>query len=497
LIFIPKPHYLQSEIIFPKSIMPGHPKILLVDLPTFPKGTIALSLFAVAGALKKRFEVKYLDVNLKDPQHILNHLQREVDSPALVGLKVSSQNFPFAKTLSTKIREALPDAKILWGGEFPTLMPDECLAYCDTVVAGQFEPVAEMLGSDLLNGGMKKVYRAPAPESIDFDWDPDFTVIHDPDDYFSFMGFPMETSRGCVQKCVFCMVHVMQKKYVLKSQGQIERELKAYKGKFLNIVDYNIGVDHQHVIRVSNAIKKAGVAGWMAEMCLESLDNDQMLEAMRDSGCRMIYCGLESIDEDALRTVNKANTNHVENYERIIRKVQSYGIQIGTGLILGLSGMNKKTLMNTYDFFHRLGIIYTKLTFLTYNPGTKVHSSMKKVGSYVTDEYEYLDGNHLSFIPAGVVADEVHRGAEWYIRNFYSFRKIIARSFNTRLTFLRRLEFILFSYCYGETYRKWLAEDIFRNEAGFRRLLMNPLRKSIKIRIAEKILIWLRRSQPA
>ena len=46
-------------------------------------------------------------------------------------------------------------------------------------------------------------------------------------------------------------------------------------------------------------MKKAGVNGWMAEMCLESLDNDEMLGFMRDSGCRIIYCGLESIDEEA------------------------------------------------------------------------------------------------------------------------------------------------------------------------------------------------------
>ena len=474
----------------------GRPELLLIDLPTFPKGTIALSLFAVAASLNQRAEVRYLDINLKNPDRVLSNIQSEIGSPAVVGLKVSSQNFPFAKELSAKIKETLPGTKIVWGGEFPSLLPDECMLHCDTIVTGQFESVATQFGDDLLNGGLKRAYQGYTPESMDFNWSPDFSIIRNPEDYFSFMGFPLETSRGCVQKCVFCMVHVMQKNYVLKSQAQMEKEVEAYRGKFVNVVDYNIGVEPQHVVNVSRALKKAGVAGWMAEMCLESLDNDEMLASMRDSGCRMIYCGLESIDEEALRTVNKAITNHVENYERIIRKVQSYGIQIATGLILGLKGMNENTFKMTYDFFHRMGIIYTKLTFLTYNPGTKVHTSMKKMGDYTTEEYEYYDGNHFSYVPKEVSMKAVYTGAEWYIRNFYNPLKIISRSFNTRLSFLRRLEFILFCYCYGEAYRQWLKEDIFNSESGFKNLLMAPVTKNMKVKTAERILTWLRRMKP-
>ncbi|HXH18633.1 MAG TPA: B12-binding domain-containing radical SAM protein, partial [Chitinophagales bacterium] len=399
---------------------------------------------------------------------------------------------PFAKRLSQRIREASPAAKILWGGEFPTLLPKTCLPFCDTIVTGQMEPVVNQLTADILNGGVKEIYHGYTPRNLELRWSPDFSVIENIDDYFGFMGLPFETSRGCVQKCVFCLVHVMQKGYVLKSEEQIEKELEPYRGRFVNVIDYNIGVDYHHVVKVSRALKRAGVSGWMAEMCLESLDNDEMLEVMRDSGCRIIYCGLESLDEIALRSVNKANTNHVENYERIIRKVQTYGIQIATGLILGLKGMNENTFRKTYDFFNRMGIIYTKLTFITYNPGTKVYSSMEKVGDYLTTDYEYFDGNHLTFVPKGVSKEEVYKGTEWFIRQFYHPFNILQRSFNTKMNWRQRLEYILFSYCYGEVYRQWLRERIFMNERGFQILLMKPHRKKLNIKIAEKLLSWVR-----
>ncbi len=469
------------------------PEILLIDLPTFPKGTLSLSLFAVGAALKNNFSIRYLDINLQHPDEVLKDLEKLLGETAIVGIKVSSQNFQIAKELSARIKECAPKIKVLWGGEFPTLLPDECLPFCDTLVSGQIEPIAGLLSKDYFNGGLKKTYQGNTPENLEFDWKPDFSIQKRLDAYYSFMGLPLETSRGCTQKCVFCLVHVMQKNYVLKSAEQLDKELPAYRGKFVNIIDYNIGVEPEHVIKVSNALKKRGVAGWMGEMCIESLDNDAMLAAMRDSGCRMIYCGLESIDETALRSVNKANTNHIENYERIIRKAQSYGIQIGAGIILGLKGTDENTFKNTYHFFQRMGIIYAKLTFLTYNPGTKVFSSMKRTGDYSTYEFEYYDGNHLTFIPKGLSKDVVYKDTAWFIRKFYHPWNIVLRSFNSKMSFLTRLEFILFSYCYGETYRQWLQKNVFDDEKGFTELLLAPFQKTRAIRIAEALLNWLKK----
>jgi hypothetical protein len=38
--------------------------IILIDLPTFPKGVISLSLLAVAGSLSRSYAVKIVDLNL-------------------------------------------------------------------------------------------------------------------------------------------------------------------------------------------------------------------------------------------------------------------------------------------------------------------------------------------------------------------------------------------------------------------------------------------------
>jgi radical SAM superfamily enzyme YgiQ (UPF0313 family) len=321
-------------------------------------------------------------------------------------------------------------------------------------------------------------------------------MLADKDRYYQFMGYPLETSRGCTEKCIFCMVHTMQKKnYNLGPIDFLKTTIDQYRGQFINIVDYNFGVDPTHVIEVSHLIKSNEATGWMAEMCIELLDNDAMLAAMSDSGCKMIYCGLESIDQQSLKSVHKMNTNHIENYERIIRKVQSYGIQIAAGIILGLEGTHSHTFKELLAFYQRMGIIYAKLTFLTYNPGTKVHEYEKKKGVYLTEEIQCYDGNQLTFLPKGIDQNYVSSGAEWFIRRYYSLSGIIMRSFHTKLSLWSRLEFILFNICYREAYLDWLRFDTLHHPENVRQLVDRPLHKSMSIRLSENLLRWVRKNQ--
>ena len=471
-----------------------HPKhIYIFDLPTYPKGVVSLSIPALAACFDEaRYNITFFDLNLVD-------VPDTFEGPiAFIGIKVSSQSFNYAIALSKRLKLALPNVPIMWGGELPSLLPDECLKHADVVVQSMFEPVADEFIADLENGTLKKIYTGSNAFALAHNAAPNFDVIADIDAYSSFMGLPLETSRGCTEVCTFCMVHVMQKKhYNLKTQAQLREELKVYKGKFINIIDYNFGVSAEHVIQTAQLIKESGATGYMAETCIEMLDNDNVLAALRDSGCTMIYCGLEAVDEQALKSVHKMNTNHIENYERIIRKAQSYGVQIASGFILGIDGMKADTFENSLRFFERMGIMYVKLTFITYNPGTKVAKYMAKKGHYTTDDITKYDGNHLSYLPHGVNSNVVTVGADKFIRQFYSFPSIVKRSFNTRLSAMQRLEFILFNVCYRQVYLDWLKQDILNNSANFRILLESKFIKSRVTVWAENLLNWVRRKRYA
>ena len=292
------------------------------------------------------------------------------------------------------------------------------------------------------------------------------------------------------------MVHTMQKKnYNPGGIDLLKPVISQYKDKFINVIDYNFGVDTQHVVEVAKLIKDSGAIGWMAEMCIELLDNDEVLMALKNSRCKMIYCGLESIDQKSINSVHKMNTNHIENYERIIRKVQSYGIQVAAGIILGLEGTHDNTFEDLFAFYQRMGIIYAKLTFLTYNPGTKVHEYVKKKGVFLTEEIDRFDGNQLTYLPNGVDAKYVAEGAKGFIERYYSATSIISRSFNSSLGFWGRLEFILFNLCYRKVYLDWLKLDILQKPENLSYLLDATFKKSWATRAIEKSLRQVRKMQ--
>ncbi len=55
--------------------------------------------------------------------------------------------------------------------------------------------------------------------------------------------------------------------------------------------------------------------------------NDELLELAAESGCYMLSIGLESISRETLKTVHKYQ-NRPENFEALVKKVQSYGILV-------------------------------------------------------------------------------------------------------------------------------------------------------------------------
>lgn len=467
----------------------------LVDLPTYPKGTIALSLYAVAAALGDRYLIRVFDLNFHPLEEIFSH-----KAPALIGLKVSAQNFHLAVEVTDKLKEHFPDTPVMWGGEYPTLQPEACAGHADLIVEGAVEPVAKSLVGDLEEGKLQAHYKGGAQSLLKDLRPPRLDLLRWEAESLRFMGLPMETSRGCTYKCTFCLVHHMQPKYLLKDLSQLKRELPLYAGRFINLVDYNFGVDPAHVIRTAHAIRDSEALGWMAEMCLESLDNEELLEALAESRCRMIYCGLESVDEQALQAVNKARTNQIANYERIIKKVQAHGIQIAAGVIIGLpesahrkAGAMPSAIESTRKFFQRMGVIYAKLTFITYNPGTKVRESMRRKGVYQNEAPGQQDGNHISFLAHGLSPDRIYREAESFILRFYHPISILRRVLRSTPHFWARAEYFLFNLCYRDVYHSWLERGIFHDEDAFQHLLRSPLQKRGLLKLADRLLNWVRR----
>jgi radical SAM superfamily enzyme YgiQ (UPF0313 family) len=469
------------------------PTILLVELPVFPKGVLSLGLPLLAAYFDEKLNVKTLDVNQFDWKDF--DLFPHLIGIDYVGFKVSSQSMEHAISLTQKIKNSNPDVKVLWGGELPSLLPEMCLEHADCIVTKRVEGCLDELLADLLTGDLKQTYEGGS----------DFSGKHrtplmlpflSQGDYFSFMGLPLETSTGCDRFCRFCMVHTMQPGVKYRLEDALKQDLESLGQTFVNVLDYNIGITKEHLLSVCKQFEESQVLGWMCEMCLETLEDEEILEALSKSRCKMIYCGLESINEEGLKSVNKHKTNHPDNYRRIIKKVQSYGLNIASGFIVGLEGTTEKTFRQMLDFYNEVGIEYVKITFLTYNPGTYFYKVMQRSGDYTTEDISRFDGNHLTYLANGLSEAEMYSGTKWFIREFYSIPNIVRRSWKAHSTFQRRLETVLFNLCYGQSYKEWLKYDVLEaNSTGIRRLMEKGFVRPWYIRASEWLLVKSRKAQ--
>lgn len=101
-----KAHGHECELIF----LPDH-KALLKDDP--------------------HFESRY-------PESLMDDVVQACSQSQIVGVSVMSNYFDRAVQITKAVKERL-DAPVVWGGIHPTVIPDDCLNYCDVVCVGEGE----------------------------------------------------------------------------------------------------------------------------------------------------------------------------------------------------------------------------------------------------------------------------------------------------------------------------------------------------------------------
>lgn len=464
------------------------PAVLLVDLPRFPRGALSLSLPAVAACLRPAFAPRILDLDF-EPREDWESLLSAGPEPALIGMKVCAQNLREAESVSRLARRARPRAALVWGGELPTLRPDLAAGFADCVVRGRFEGAASNLIADALAGRLRPVYDATAapPHEPPI---PALDLVERPERYLSFLGAPLEASLGCSEHCTFCLVHSMQAAGLEPDLARLREDLTRNRREFVSVVDYNLGDNPERLLSTARELGLSAARGWTCEACLDSLDSPETVAALAAARCRVVYCGLESVSAAALKSVAKTQ-NSVSEYRRVIRGAQEAGLEIASGFILGLDGAGPDDADAFTDFAEEAGLAYVKLTFLTFNPGTKALAAMAGRGRLLTDDPAAYDGTRATWLPPGADAAGLRAQADRMITRLYSWRSAWRRSRHLAGKPLRRAEFVLLSRCFGEAYRDWRRLGALTQDAP--RLLDAPWRKPARLAAAEAALAAVRR----
>ncbi len=270
---------------------------------------------------------------------------------------------------------------VVLGGLHVSSLPDEALEHCTTVVVGEGEPMWPQVLADFARGELKPRYvQDPLGEYDLADSPIPRYDLLDPNHY---NRFTVQTSRGCPHRCDFCASSILlTKRYKLKPVANVIREIEAIKRiwphPFIEFADDNSFVHRAHYKELLRAMVGMDLR-WFTETDVSVAKDDEMLELMRDSGCKQVLIGFESPWASSLDGI-ELNANwklrQQDDYRRAIEKIQSYGITVNGCFILGLDGDTPAVFDDIHRFVRETGLYEVQITRLTAFPGTPLYDRL-------------------------------------------------------------------------------------------------------------------------
>ena len=115
----------------------------------------------------------------------------------------------------------------------------------------------------------------------------------------------------------------------------------AKKPKWVFFYDDNFTADRKHTKELLQKMIAEGITPkWSAQVRIDVAKDPELLTLMKRAGCTYIYVGLESINPETLKALNKGQTP--EQIESAINTIHNYGINIHGMFIFGADSDNAK-----------------------------------------------------------------------------------------------------------------------------------------------------------
>lgn len=333
------------------------------------KHRIPNSILQVGAAIQDKFDYVFLDGNLeKDPwQKIEDYFKtgefKYFCSTVMPGPQLK-QAIPFTK----KIKKNYPNSITVWGGYFAANQYKVNLdsGYVDYIVSGPGDVAFPSLLEALENNEFEKIrliknliYKeknqiiTTAKEALlDQDSLPNLPyqyldTFYPLKNYLAktFMGnktLSYHSSMGCPFTCSFCaVVPIYNAKWKGKSAESICKDVFYFKEKFgidaVEFHDNNFFTARKRVVEFSKLMLNQNIE-WWGEGRIDTINkySDEDLHLMRKAGCKMIFLGAETGNDEVLKQMNKGGTQSGKMIEDFVVRMKKVDIIPELSFVLGM-----------------------------------------------------------------------------------------------------------------------------------------------------------------
>jgi radical SAM superfamily enzyme YgiQ (UPF0313 family) len=328
------------------------------------------------------------------------------DMLVLTGL---TNSFDRMRHLTAYARSKNPRVIVVAGGPAVRMLPAIARHVFDYACQGDAEEIAEVI-SDAFSTSY--VAEDPLPR---------FDLAH----WMRGVCF-LETTRYCNFRCAFCALTAEGRSYQPYDLNYIRKQLVAAgRRKKLFFLDNNFyGSDRRHFLARLELLREMRDAGhfneWGALVTNDFFQKDENLRLARQSGCQLLFSGIESFDSGWLRQFSKTQ-NVATPQVQLIQKCLDAGIIFIYGLIVDIASRTLDDLRNELRFVADTPEITLPCFLSTSIPllGTPYFSEAIKSRSILpSTKLRDLDGTTITQTTVDPLPDVVN-----FVRNLQSFRE--------------------------------------------------------------------------
>lgn len=426
--------------------------------------------------LKDEFDFKLLDANAEDlsEEQCLTRLRDLAPDLFLAsGLSLEySQQYTLAFELAKK---AHPSCLTVFGGVFPTLMPQESMldANIDYAFLGHAEGRISTFLRAVASADLETLSASPGicfrnlsgatvvrpVESFISDMKevvkPDYSLI----DVHTYVNHKCQdilnnsagganativTSFGCPYDCTFCASRTVSGRKIAFRPcedvlSDIEYFLHGFDTRNFTIIDENFLADRRRVESILGAIidRKYNITWQMANVAVCQLDDD-LLELMHRAGCTAIAPSIESGCPRVLeQLIGKPLAIH-EKAPAMVRKCKELGINITAHFVVGMPGETWDEIRQTFRYAEELDVDLVTFHIATPYPKTKLYEIALR-DKLLPEDFSFFSSDFYGTSRGFITTDQFTpfelmtlRSFEWDRINFSSAekRRKIARMMN-------------------------------------------------------------------